>query len=230
MPFTFSHPAVVLPIGRLFKNRLSPAALIIGSMTPDFEYFINFKQHSVYSHTWLGIFWFDLPLGLLLYFLFTGVVKDQLIYHFPNFLNVRFSRFIGFKKKITFKNILMIIVALLIGIVTHLIWEKITHGTVRLVDEGMELYSFIWDANSLIGAAFVGAVVWRMPKKQLIKSDSRLSFWLFNLEIIFLVIVLNSRWATLRTLGVCAISGLFIAPLMSSTLLKQPIESLKRPK
>jgi hypothetical protein len=192
-------------------------------MTPDFEYFINFKQHSIYSHTWPGIFWFDLPLGLLLYFLFTGIVKDQLIYHLPDFLNVRFSRFINARRKLTAKNTLIIISALLIGIVSHLIWDKITHRTVRLVEEGMELYSFIWDANSLFGAIFIAAVVWKMPKYGLATSDRRMSFWLFNFEIVLLVVVLNSRWATLRTMGVSAISGLFIALLMSSILLKQPI-------
>jgi hypothetical protein len=227
VPFTFSHPAIVLPIGRLFRNRFSPAAMVIGSMTPDFEYFINFKQHSIYSHTWPGMFWFDLPLALLVYFLFTTIVKDQLIYHLPGFLNVRFSRFINVKRSMTVKKVSIIVTALLIGIVSHLLWDKVTHRTVRLVEEGMELYSFIWDANSLIGAAFIGIVVWQMPKSDRVVSDRRTSFWLFNFEIVLLVMVLNSRWATWRTLGVSAISGLFIALLLSSILLKQPIKTIK---
>src|SRR5665647_2066569 len=70
MPFTFSHPAIVLPATYLPKKWHSLSALIMGSMTPDFEYFIRMKDASKYGHTWTGVFWFDIPMGLLLIFLF----------------------------------------------------------------------------------------------------------------------------------------------------------------
>jgi hypothetical protein len=41
MPFTFAHPAIVLPLKHLPKRWYSLTGLIIGSMTPDFEYFIR---------------------------------------------------------------------------------------------------------------------------------------------------------------------------------------------
>ncbi|NMD47764.1 MAG: DUF4184 family protein, partial [Propionibacterium sp.] len=37
MPFTFFHPAAVVPLLRV--RVLVPAALVIGAMSPDFEYF-----------------------------------------------------------------------------------------------------------------------------------------------------------------------------------------------
>ena len=46
MPFTFSHPAVILPATYLDKKYYCLSALIIGSMTPDFEYFIRMRDFS----------------------------------------------------------------------------------------------------------------------------------------------------------------------------------------
>jgi hypothetical protein len=56
MPFTFAHPAVVLPGGYLPKQWLSLTGLVVGSRTPDFEYFFRWRVLSLYSHTLAGIF------------------------------------------------------------------------------------------------------------------------------------------------------------------------------
>ncbi len=39
MPFTFAHPAAVLPFMKKQSKYISVTALILGSMAPDFEYF-----------------------------------------------------------------------------------------------------------------------------------------------------------------------------------------------
>jgi hypothetical protein len=43
MPFTLAHPAIVVPLA---LQRLILSALIIGSMTPDLEYFIRLSDIS----------------------------------------------------------------------------------------------------------------------------------------------------------------------------------------
>ena len=90
MPFTFSHPAIILPLNYLPKKWISLTGLVIGSLTPDFEYFIRMKIESNYSHTFWGIFWFDLPLGILLTFIFHNIVKTELFKNLPKELNQRF--------------------------------------------------------------------------------------------------------------------------------------------
>jgi hypothetical protein len=95
MPFTFSHAAIVLPLRLLPKKWFSLTALVIGSLTPDFEYFIRMKVQSNFSHTILGVFWFDLPFGILLAFLFHNIVRNSLFENLP--LPLR-SRFIAFNK------------------------------------------------------------------------------------------------------------------------------------
>ncbi|MFN5774209.1 DUF4184 family protein, partial [Flavobacterium sp.] len=93
MPFTFSHPAIVLPLTFLPRQWFSLTGLVIGSLTPDFEYFLRMRIESNYSHTIDGLFWFDLSLGLLLAFLFHNIVRDSLFDNLPIFLKSRFSAF-----------------------------------------------------------------------------------------------------------------------------------------
>ena len=55
-------------------------------MTPDFEYFIRMKNVSRYSHTPIGLFWFDLPLALLLCFIYHLIVRNSLFDNLPAYL------------------------------------------------------------------------------------------------------------------------------------------------
>lgn len=53
MPFTLAHPAAVV----FFKNKkFNLTALILGSMAPDFIYFLNFRPYGNLGHQILGFF------------------------------------------------------------------------------------------------------------------------------------------------------------------------------
>src|ERR1700712_2189360 len=117
MPYTFSHPAIVLPVTYLPKKWYSLSGLIVGSITPDFEYFMRMKDFSKYSHTIGGMFWFDLPLGLILLFIFHNIVRNVLVEYLPFSLNIRFSAFTNFNwNKYFRKNIIVVLISLLVGI------------------------------------------------------------------------------------------------------------------
>jgi hypothetical protein len=68
MPFTPAHPAIVLPLIR--SRYFSATGLIIGSLSPDFEYFFKMSVDSIYSHSKVGLFYFDLPVTIVLALLF----------------------------------------------------------------------------------------------------------------------------------------------------------------
>src|SRR5690242_2559034 len=87
MPFTPAHPAIVLPLLR--KRWVSATGLVIGSLSPDFEYFFKVSVESQHSHTLAGLFYFDLPVTLLLALLFHEVVKRNLIHNLPTFFQRR---------------------------------------------------------------------------------------------------------------------------------------------
>jgi hypothetical protein len=66
MPFTFAHPAAVLPLRR-FKS-LHMAALMVGSITPDLSYYVPAKYTNgafLESHTAMGAIYIDIPVGLV---------------------------------------------------------------------------------------------------------------------------------------------------------------------
>lgn len=77
MPFTFAHPAIVLPLRK--SRYFHFPALLIGSMAPDFEYFFRMQAFSKYSHTLFGMFYVDVPLVIWLWFLYVYVVERPLL-------------------------------------------------------------------------------------------------------------------------------------------------------
>jgi len=129
MPFTFSHPAIVLPATLLPKRTYSLTGLIIGSITPDFEYFIRMKDFARYSHTWSGIFWFDLPLGIILAFIYHQIVRDSLLANLPTSIQIRLSQYSKFNWLKYFKrNWMLVIISLIMGSFSHLFWDSFTHS------------------------------------------------------------------------------------------------------
>lgn len=229
MPFTFSHPAAVLPLAFIRKKWISVTGLVIGSITPDFEYFFRMEQDSIYSHTWAGIFWFDLPLSLLLVYLFNSLIKKEFIEHLPQFLNKRFSQFESSERNLnSLRDFIVITISLIIGITSHIIWDKLTHKTVRFIDE-QEHYTVFWEANSLAGAAVIAAVILKMPEGRKTKKSNILFYWLLLLIITSSVIYIRFLATTeLRDLGISAISGFFIGLIVTSIAEKLKKKNLIR--
>ena len=90
---------------------------------------------SKYSHTWTGLFWFDIPLALILIFIFHNVVRNTLIAYLPFSLNIRFSKFEKFNWNKNFQeNKMAVFTSLIIGIASHLIWDDFTHNGGYFVD------------------------------------------------------------------------------------------------
>ncbi len=192
MPFTFSHPAVILPFRYIGKKYFSITGLIVGTVVPDFEYFIRVNSRSYYSHTWPGIIWFDLPLALLICFLFHNLIRKPLLLNFPYALHMRFMRFYDFNWNRFFKkNWIMVVYSVLIGIVTHILSDWITHKSYHfvtsvpglienpeLIDNPKSVYKVFQIVYSIIGLILCFFTVWRLPgNKNLIyyKPDTR--YW-----------------------------------------------------
>jgi hypothetical protein len=54
-------------------------------MSSDFEYFFRMKMQSEISHTFLGIFLIDFPLGFVVMFAFHEIIKKPFIENSPTF-------------------------------------------------------------------------------------------------------------------------------------------------
>lgn len=127
MPFTFSHAVLAPPIAKLSGNRLPIAALAIGCMTPDL-YRILLETEVQLNHQWRGLIHPDLWVGLLFCFLWYCLYRPMLFKLFGVVapLNIHsFSAFIKF--------LCSTILAILLGITTHIIWDGFTHLDFRTI-------------------------------------------------------------------------------------------------
>ena len=124
MPFTLSHAAAAWPLRR---TRLDFSALIMGCFVPDFPYFLLLWAHGFGGHTLLGMFYFDLPVGLVSLWLFHRYIKQSSLIFLPD----------GFRRRIKPSaysflppaRLALIAISILIGSATHILWDAFTHRT-----------------------------------------------------------------------------------------------------
>ena len=200
MAFTFSHPALILPFANKLKY-FSISGLITGSIVPDFEYFLRMKKEtSYYSHSWGGIFYFDLPVGLLICFIFHFLIRQSLILNLPASFQLRFKSYYSMNWFALFKkNWIKIAVSILIGAVLHILWDLSIHNLnhffyhndpdlneVQNVLLERKYYYILWSVNSIVGAIAVYVSLIRVPKEdtELINSNIEnywVSFMIFTI-------------------------------------------------
>jgi hypothetical protein len=187
MPFTFAHPAIVIPLARLKKTRLSATGLITGSLAPDFESFLKLGGEKIYGHTWLGMFWFDMPLALMLAVVFHTIVRGPLMDNLPVFISSRLApwRNVSFLVSVR-KNATMVLLSLFTGILSHLIWDAVTHlnfsypdaVTSRLMIGHRRVYILLQYASSVAGLIYIAGLLARLPRHPLQKTAFKtLMFW-----------------------------------------------------
>ncbi len=97
-------------------------------MSPDFHYFVTLSPGGKASHSVAGAFYLDLPLSLAALCLFHWVLKLPLISLFPEWHQQRLMRFAVPFRLGPAKRFLLITVSLLVGILSHLLWDSFTHG------------------------------------------------------------------------------------------------------
>lgn len=208
MPFTFSHPAIVLPLTYLPNKWYSLTGLIIGSLTPDFEYFIRMRIQSDYSHTGLGVFRFDLPLGILLAFIFHNIVRDQLFDNLPVFLKSRVSVFKQFDWNLYFKkNWFIVMVSIIIGAVSHIFWDSFTHdhgyfvqvipsltNTLEVWGRQVPILKILQHSSTLIGGFIIAFAIYKLPTDETVRANMSVKYWTIIVGLTFAIIALRFIW------------------------------------
>jgi len=202
MPFTFAHPAIVLPFKFLPKKWYSLTGLIVGSLIPDFEYFLRMRMQSNYSHTISGLFWFDLPFGLLIAFLFHNMARNSLYNNLPLVLKSRLLRYNEFDWNTYFKKQwLVVLLSVLVGAITHLLWDSFTHthgyfvqlfpelnNTVPVLGQQFPVFKLLQHTSTLVGGIVLFMAIVKLPAERIVKSPLKLTYWVLFV-VIMLVIV-----------------------------------------
>ncbi len=173
MPFTISHAAAVLPFSRSLARWRLLSAIVIGSMVPDFGWFMPWRPARFETHSALSLFTFALPVGLATFWVFQRLLKAPLMELLPN---AAYSRWRPCAAPADYSSPLQWLLAacgVLVGAVTHLVWDAFTHEGARGVrllpalDESMVQLGrhhlmgarLMQDASSFLGLIVVLAIV-----------------------------------------------------------------------
>ncbi len=205
MPFTFSHPAIVLPLTFLPRQWFSLTGLVIGSLTPDFEYFLRMRIKSNYSHTIDGLFWFDLPLGLLLALIFHNIVRDSLFDNFPSILKSRFLAFRQFDWNGHFKRKWFVVtISILIGAASHIFWDSFTHDhgyfvqTIPALQNSLNFFGgqipilkILQHSSTFIGGLVIAYAIYKLPSNNIEKEIINLKYWTILVTLTLIIIAVR---------------------------------------
>ncbi len=120
MPFTLSHVVLAPPLAQLTRYRLPTAALAIGCMVPDLiRLFIPDNET---THLWSSLIYPNLWIGLGFSALWYMIYRPAIY------------RFLGLDDPLKIQGIIAylvfllgMILAILLGNVSHLIWDGLTH-------------------------------------------------------------------------------------------------------
>ena len=123
MPFTLAHAAAAIPFRR---TPLIPSALVVGCFSPDFEYFLRLAPRGGFGHTPIGVFAFDLPISVVVLWLYHAYAKEPVLDWLPE--TVRQRRPISSIPPLSdARQIVLILVSIIIGAATHILWDSFTH-------------------------------------------------------------------------------------------------------
>lgn len=235
MPFTFSHPAIVFP----FRRGLSLTGLIIGSMSPDFEYFITMRISSTHGHSLLGLFYYDLPISIAIAFLFHVFIRKDFILHLPSPLKSRLLPYADFDWITTFKKkYILIIVSMIVGSLSHILWDSFTHETGFFVSKiaflretlilyniNLPIYKLAQHSSTIIGAFVLGYYYFQLPQAKSQTVFSKDNYWLsvfgITIVVVLLVFLFSDRSRNLGNCIVIFIPSLFYGLLLTSFFMKK---------
>lgn len=150
MPYPFAHPAAVLPLVPLMGRFAVPSALVIGSIAPDLWHLAPVVDRAD-AHSLPALLWFCLPAGLLAYVLFHLLLKEPLV----ALISPRLGAFAC--RGLPAAPWHAVVASLLVGALTHLIWDALTHSNDHTIDGP----NWFQHANTALGAAILVWWLWR---------------------------------------------------------------------
>ena len=180
MPFTVSHAAAVLPLHRFSKHKLPLTALMVGSMAPDFGYFFSYDTSRQLTHSIPGLFIFALPVGMLVWLFYVAVLEKATITLLSDRWHTRFAHTDALKVPLIGRAA----IAIVLGAITHLMWDAFTHRATLVTTafpvlssptpgfSWLPIYALLHGVSSVLGLVILA--IWarglhRQPARSLIR-------------------------------------------------------------
>ncbi len=128
MPWTFAHPLAILPLRRLAPQRFNLMALVIGSIAPDLGYYVFAYDLATLAHQWLGLLVVCLPLGWAV-FMYLRLMQTHFIYLLPQIQRQALQMHLPPSRRLSVAQMIWISLSLLLGAMTHIVWDAFTHAS-----------------------------------------------------------------------------------------------------
>ncbi|AIQ47533.1 hypothetical protein R70723_17805 [Paenibacillus sp. FSL R7-0273] len=165
MPLTFAHPAIILPFSRK-STYVHFSAMVLGSMSPDFEYFVRGRPVAEIGHSFTGFIVFNLPLVAVICLIYHYLVHRTLMIHLPRFLQDTYTHRTA-ASPVT--RITVFLYSALFGMLTHVAWDAFTHKQGFMVTKfpgvfnhsfsvygyDIPLYKFLQHGSTLLGLSLI---------------------------------------------------------------------------
>lgn len=127
MPWTFAHPAAILPLRRLCPRWLSLPALILGAMAPDMSYYIGMHARwRAFCHTPEGVVLACLPVCLLMLALLLRFARPVTVL-LPEPHRTLVLDQLQAPPRPAWAGGVVLVLSVLLGAATHLLWDTFTH-------------------------------------------------------------------------------------------------------
>lgn len=237
MPLTFAHPAAVLPFSRNSKY-VNFLALVLGSMAPDFEYFLHGKPYGEIGHTFFGFIAFNLPILVAVYFIYQTCIHRTLFSHLPSVLQDTYNQ------KPSSPRLLKIIVFLysaLFGMLTHVVWDSFTHAggfmvtnlsilsyTVPIFDFNIPIYKFLQHGSTIAGMTLIIVYMYfrtarnKSNRDETTNTKQKLMYWG---QIALLTALLFCVWYLIDSVSI-DFYGIIVVRIIDSALISLLVVSL----
>ncbi|WP_422658042.1 DUF4184 family protein [Paenibacillus sp. EC2-1] len=222
MPLTFAHPAIVLPFSRKSKY-VHFSALVLGSMAPDYEYFLRGQPLGEIGHTFSGFLILNLPMVVLIYCIYHVLIHQMLVSYLPNVIQDHSTRQVDSSRTL---RVIVFGYSAILGMLTHVVWDAFTHQkgfmvtripalghTFQIAGYDIPVYKLLQHGSTLVGLSVIVAyMIYRASyqkgsKVMDISPKQKLVFWfvLFSLTLWILGIWYLIDDVSIRNYGIAVV-------------------------
>ena len=180
MPWTFAHPAAILPLRSLCPRWLSLPALILGAMAPDISYYVGMHgRWRTFCHTPEGILTACLPVCLLLLALLLRFARPLTVLLTEPHRGLVRAQLQPLPHPL-WRGVAVAALSVLIGATTHVVWDSFTHGgrwgaellpdldepLLEAMDRQFQLTHLLQHLSTAVGVAALAVVYRRKLRSQ----------------------------------------------------------------
>jgi hypothetical protein len=126
MPLTPAHAAMAWPISAAAR-RLPTAAVLVGTLSPDFEYLARLAPRGQFAHSLLGVVLFCVPISVAVWALFENVVRPALVSLLPRGVGDLLAQDAWSVRRSRAREVVLGALGALLGALSHVAWDSFTH-------------------------------------------------------------------------------------------------------